>query len=110
MTYKELKPLLKGLYYVNFDYDILCDFAEKARFDPMNERIYEHYGSHEAYLEDRNIELVNDEPISIMDPAWENLERMSDDNFIKDISLDRYTVDKIEADDEYGMVVYLVHE
>lgn len=106
MTYRELKPLLRGLYYVNFDYDILCDFAEKAGFNLMNERIFEHYGPHEAYLDG----LVDDEPISIMDPAWENLEHLSNDNFVKDISLDRYTVDKIEADDEHGMVVHLVHE
>jgi hypothetical protein len=72
----------------------------------MNERIFEHYGPHEAYLDG----LVDDEPISIMDPAWENLEHLSNDNFVKDISLDRYTVDKIEADDEHGMVVHLVHE
>lgn len=50
MTFKEFKKQnnLKD-FWLSFDWDIYCDIAEKAGYDPMNERMYNHYGDHPTY-------------------------------------------------------------
>ena len=50
MTFKEFKKQnnLKD-FWLSFDWDIYCDIAEKAGYDPMNERMYNHYGDHVNY-------------------------------------------------------------
>ena len=60
MTFKEFKKQHnlnpKSGFCISFDYDIYCDMAERAGYEPDG-TMEDYYGGHVAYLESHDIDL-----------------------------------------------------
>ena len=111
MTFKEFKKqnnLSKYGYSLEFDWDIYCDIAERAGYDPTDERMENHYGDHQGYLEEHDIDIWHN-IIAISDLDFTKLEQLSDEAFLREYFFDNYTVETSYNDDEYGLVIKLVH-
>lgn len=109
MTFKEFKKQnnLKD-FWLSFDWDIYCDMAERAGYDPTDTRMVDYYGGHQEYLENHEIDLWH-ENIFMQDEDFTKLEQLSDEAFLRDYFFDNYEVEDSYYDDEYGFVVKLVH-
>lgn len=107
MTFKEFKKQnnLKD-FWLSFDWDIYCDIAEKAGYDPMNECMYNHYGDHQTYMREMGFGIWH-ENIFINDPDFIRLEQFTDESFLRDYFFDNYEVVESYNDDEYGLVVWI---
>lgn len=110
MTFKEFKKQnhVKNDVWLSFDWDIYCDMAERAGYDPTNTSMEDHFGGHREYLESNNIDLWHNY-IFINDQDFIALEHFSNEAFLREYFFDNYEVAESHYDDEYGLVVTLVH-
>lgn len=115
MTFKEFKKQhnlsSQSGFAITCDWDIYCDMAEQAGYDPTDLHMQDYYGGHQGYLEDANdIYLWNKyEPIPITDTNFSKLEQFTDEAFLREYFFDNYTVEDSQKDDEYGLVIKLIH-
>lgn len=113
MTFKEFKKQYKlnstAGFCLSYDWDIYCDMAERAGFDPTDLKIADYYGDHQVYLEEHNIDLWH-ENICIQDEDFTKLEQLSDEAFLREYFFDNYEVVDSYYDNDYGFVVKLTHE
>lgn len=113
MTFKEFKKQHKlnptSGFYLSYDWDIYCDMAESAGYDPTNNHIADYYGDHQSYLENHDIDLWH-EIIFIQDEDFTKLEQLSDESFLREYFFDKYEVADYYGGDEYGFVVKLIHD
>lgn len=116
MTFKEFKKQRdlnsRSVFAITYDWDIYCDMAERAGYDPTDLRMQDYYGGHQGYLEDSNDIYMwnNSEPVPITDANFGKLEQFTNEAFLREYFFDNYTVESVQENDEYGLVVKLVHE
>lgn len=109
MTFKEFKKTheLTNNYYLSFDWNILCDIAERVGYDPTDDKIVNYYGDHLTYLENvYNIDIWHTY-ISINDPDLQTLEQSSDEAFLREYFFNDYEVDLFETN-EFGLIIKLI--
>lgn len=112
MTFKEFKKQHKlnpiSGFCISFDWDIYCDMAERAGYDPTDDHMTDYYSDHQSYLENHDIDLWH-ENIFMQDEDFTKLEQLSDEAFLREYFFDNYNVESSHNDDSYGLVVKLVH-
>ena len=112
MTFKEFKIKKKlnptSGFCLSYDWDIFCDMAEAAGYDPYDDRMYNHYGDHETYMNEYGFNLWY-ENINIADEDLVRLEQFTNYAFDREYFFDKYEVADSYNDDEYGFIVKLVH-
>ena len=113
MTFKEFKKQNnlnpKSGFSLSYDYDIFYDMAERAGFDLTKDSVARIGDDPDDYLEFYNIDLWH-EIISIQDPDFTKLEELSEEAFLREYFFDKYKVESSYNDDEYGLVIKLVHD
>lgn len=111
MTLKDFKKEKQLTdFWLSYDYDIFCDMAERAGYDPTDDKMVNHYGDHQTYLEEHDIDLWGSEYIHTGDPDFAKLSRFTDDAFLVEYFFDNYIVEKSWYDNEFGLIVKIVHE
>ena len=111
MTFKEFKKQHKlnhtSGFCISFDWDIYCDIAERARYEPDG-TMKDYYESHIDYLESHDIDLWH-EIIFIQDDDFTKVEQLSNGAFLREDFFDNYEVVDSYENDGYGLVIKLVH-
>ena len=111
MTFKEFKKQHKlnptSGFCLSYNWDIFCDMAEAAGYDPTDDRMTSYYGDHQTYLVENDIDLWH-EIIPISDQDFVILEQFSDEAFLREYFFDKYEVTESYNDDEYGLVIKLI--
>lgn len=113
MTFKEFKKQRKlnptSGFCLSYDWYILCDIAERAGFNPIDNYMIDHYGDHQTYLEENGFDLWH-ENIFINDPDLIKLEQFTNEDFSREYFFDNYTVEDSYTDNDFGFVVRLVQK
>lgn len=113
MTFKEFKKQNnlndKSGFWLSYDWDIYCDMSERAGFDPTDGFMADYYEDHQVYLEEHDIDLWH-EVVPINDPDFDKLEQLSNEAFLREYFFNKYEVSESYQDDEYGLVIKLVHD